>query len=460
MSLKTFSQGGIHIDDRKFSHDSPIEALPVAKTLVIPVAQHIGAPAKVIVAKDQPVKIGQILAEKAGFISANVLSPVSGVVKAVEPRMTPTGFLLECVVLENDGKDEYLEPAGSIAPSPEAVERADVSAIAKQVERAGIVGMGGAAFPTSVKLTPPPDAKIDTVILNGVECEPYLTADERIMIEDAERIVAGLALIMKWFARTAPVKGYIGIEANKPEAIRVMTETAAKYRGIEVVPLALKYPQGGEKQLINALTGREVPSGKLPSSVGCLVQNVATAAAIYDAVVNNRPLIERVVTVTGLGVKTPKNLRVRFGAMFTELIDASGGITDDAAMLICGGPMMGKALQTSEVPVTKAVSGILVLTHGEANLYEEAPCIRCGRCVEVCPMGLQPGMLNKVIDAGDYAKLEELSILDCIECGSCNYICAGHDRLVQKIKIGKVKVQEIQKARRDKEAREKAPPKS
>lgn len=454
--LKTFSRGGIHVDDRKFSHDSPIEALPVARTLVIPVSQHIGAPAKVVVAKDQPVKIGQVLAEKAGFISANVLSPVSGVVKAIEPRMTASGFKSECVVLENDGRDEYLEPPGDLAPTPETVAAADVASLARQVEKAGIVGMGGAAFPTSVKLTPPPDARIDTVILNGVECEPYLTADERIMIEDADRIVAGLALLMKWFGRTAPVKGYVGIEANKPEAIRVMGAAAARHPGIEVVPLALRYPQGGEKQLINAITGRTVPSGKLPSAVGCLVQNVATAAAIFDAAVNNRPLIERVVTVTGRGVKTPKNLRVRFGAMFTELVDACGGITDEAAMLICGGPMMGKALQTSEVPVTKAVSGILVLERDEANLYEESPCIRCGRCVDVCPMGLEPGMLNRAVDAGDYAALEELSILDCIECGSCNYICPGHERLVQKIKLGKAKVQEIQKARREREAAEKA----
>lgn len=450
--LKTFSRGGIHIDDRKYSHESPIERLPAPKTVVVPVSQHIGAPAKTVVAKEQAVKIGQIIAEKAGFISANVLSPVSGVVKAIEARMTPSGFKQDCIVIENDMKDEYFEPYTGAVASPEVIDKFDVSSAVKAVEKAGIVGMGGAAFPTSVKLAPPPDVKIDTVILNGVECEPYLTADARIMIENSEKIVAGLALIMKIFSKNGPVKGYIGIEANKPDAIQKMEETASKYKDIEVVSLALKYPQGGEKQLINAITGREVPSGKLPSAVGCVVQNVATAAAVYDAAVNNLPLIERVVTVTGLGVKKPKNLLVRFGTMFTELIDFCGGITEDAAMLICGGPMMGKALQTSEVPVTKAVSGILVLTRDEANLYEEAPCIRCGRCVDVCPMGLQPGLINKVIDAGDYAKLEELSILDCIECGSCNYICAGHERLVQKIKIGKIKLQEILKARKEKEA--------
>jgi len=456
LGLKTFSRGGIHVDDRKYSHESPIEILPAPQTVVIPVSQHIGAPAKAVVAKDQAVKIGQLIAEKAGFISANVTSPVSGVVKAVEARMTPTGFKQDCIVIENDMKDEYFEAYTETAPSPELIEKFDASGAVKAVEKAGIVGMGGAAFPTSVKLAPPPDVKIDTVILNGVECEPYLTADARIMIEDAEKIVAGLALIMKIFTKNGPVKGYIGIEANKPDAIAKMSEAAAKYKDIEVVSLALKYPQGGEKQLINAIVGREVPSGKLPSAVGCVVQNVATASAIFDAAVNNRPLIERVVTVTGLGVKKQKNLRVRFGTMFTELIDFCGGITDDSAMLICGGPMMGKALQTSEVPVTKAVSGILILNQSEANLYEEAPCIRCGRCVDVCPMGLQPGLINKVIEAGDYARLEELSLLDCIECGSCNYICAGHERLVQKIKIGKIKLQEILKARKEKEAREKA----
>ncbi|HOD39056.1 MAG: Electron transport complex protein RnfC [bacterium ADurb.Bin243] len=453
--LKTFSRGGIHVDDRKYSHESPIEKLPAPKTVVIPISQHIGAPAKAVVTKDQAVKIGQLIAEKSGFISANVLSPVSGIVKAVEARMTPTGFKQDCIVIENDMKDEYFEAFTAVAPSAEVIEKLDISGAVKAVEKAGIVGMGGAAFPTSVKLSPPPDVKIDTVILNGVECEPYLTADARIMIEDADRIVAGLALIMKIFSKNGPVKGYIGIEANKPDSIQKMAEAASKYKDIEVVSLALKYPQGGEKQLINAIVGRDVPSGKLPSAVGCVVQNVATAASIYDAAVNNRPLIERVVTVTGMGVKKQKNLLVRFGTMFTELIDYCGGVTDDASMLICGGPMMGKALQTSEVPVTKAVSGILVLTQSEANLYEEAPCIRCGRCVDVCPMGLQPGLINKVIDAADYGRLEELSLLDCIECGSCNYICAGHERLVQKIKIGKVKLQEILKARKEKEAQTK-----
>ncbi len=441
--LKTFTQGGIHVEDRKYTHNRPIEKLAVPKELVIPVSQHIGAPAKVIVSKDQLVKIGQIIAEKNGFISANVVSPVSGVIKSIEQRMTAAGFKQECIIIENNFSEEYLEEIKNIAASPEAVEKADITKIAAMVERAGIVGMGGAAFPTSVKLSPPPDTKIDTIILNGVECEPYLTADDRIMIEDAEKIVAGLALLMKKFSENSEVKGYIGIEANKPAAIAKMTETAAKYKNIAVVALALKYPQGGEKQLVNAITGRVVPSGKLPGTVGCLVQNVATAAAIYDAVVNNKPLIDRVVTVTGDGIKEKKNLLVRFGTSFTSLMDFCGGITDDAAMLICGGPMMGKALQTSEVPVTKGVSGIIVLTATEANLFEEEPCIRCGRCVDVCPMGLYPSLLARYIEVGDYKKLEEQGILDCIECGSCNYICAGHNQLVQNIKVGKVKVNEF-----------------
>jgi len=441
--LKTFILGGIHVEDRKYTHDKPIEKIPVPKELVIPVLQHIGAPAKVIVSKDQKVKIGQLIAEKNGFVSANIVSPVSGVIKSIESRMTATGFKQECIIIENDLSEEYLEEIKNISPSPENHRKDRCHKIAAIVERAGIVGMGGATFPTSVKLSPPPDTTIDVIILNGVECEPYLTADDRIMIENTEKIVAGLALLMKKFSENHEVKGYIGIEANKPEAIAKMTEIAAKYKNISVVPLELKYPQGGEKQLVNAITGRVVPSGKLPGAVGCLIQNVATAAAIYDAVVNNKPLIERVVTLTGGGIKEKKNLLVRFGTPFTALINFCGGITDDAAMLICGGPMMGKALQTSDVPVTKGVSGIIVLTSEEANTFEEHPCIRCGRCVEVCPMGLHPSLLARYIEVGDYKTLEELGILDCIECGSCNYICAGHNRLVQNIKIGKLKVNEL-----------------
>jgi len=449
LGLKTFSLGGVHVDDRKYSHDSPIEALPAPKTVVLPMSQHIGAPAKAIVEKGQNVKMGQLIAEKSGFISAAVLSSVSGIVKAIENRMTPGGFMQKCVIIENDFKDERAEAVGSNWASPDAVETVDISKVVSMVEKAGIVGMGGAAFPTAVKLAPPPDVKIDTVILNGVECEPYLTADARIMVEKPAIIVAGLAILMKLFSKNCPVKGYIGIEANKPDAIARISAEAKNYKDIEVVPLALKYPQGGEKQLVNALSGRVVPSGKLPSSVGCVVQNVATAAAIYDVCVNNKPLVERVVTVTGRGVKKPKNILVRLGTSFTELIDFCGGLTDDSAMLICGGPMMGKALQTSEVPVTKGVSGILILNRDEANLFEEETCIRCGRCIDVCPMGLHPGMINKLVEVNDYSKLEEYGILDCIECGSCNYVCAGHGRLVQKIKIGKARVQEIVKARRE-----------
>ncbi len=448
--MKTFSMGGIHVDDRKFTHASPIEPMPVPKEIVLPVSQHIGAPAKPLVKKGDAVKAGQIIAEKAGMISANIISSVSGTVRAVENRQGPGGFHLLSIVIDNDGRDEWIAAPTSTAPSPDVVAKTDVSGIVAAVEKAGIVGMGGATFPTSVKLSPPPGTVIDTVILNGVECEPYLTADARIMIEHADRIAAGLALVMKHFSKNGPVKGYIGIEANKPDAIEVLSRIAPTYGDIAVVPLALKYPQGGEKQLINALTGRSVPSGKLPSTVGCVVQNVATAAAIYDAVVDGRPLVDRVVTVTGGGVKNRKNLLVRLGTSFASVLEHCGGVTDDSAMLISGGPMMGKALNSATVPVTKGVSGILVLNEDEANLYDEQPCIRCGRCVEVCPMGLHPALLARNLEIGDYAKLEELGILDCIECGSCNYICAGHNHLVQSIRLGKIRVNELIRERNKK----------
>lgn len=446
--LKTFFLGGVHVDDRKFTHESAIERMPVPKEITIPVSQHIGAPAKPVVKAGDKVKMGQLLAEKVGMISACIVSPVSGTVKAVEDRRSPVGFLQLSIVIENDGADEWASPPANTPPTPEVVAKTDVSRIVEAVERAGIVGMGGASFPTSVKLSPPPETKIDSVILNGVECEPYLTADARIMIEEPDRIAAGLALIMKHFSARGPVKGYIGIEANKPDAIAALARVAPNYGDISVVPLALKYPQGGEKQLINALTGRVVPSGKLPGTVGCLVQNVATAAAVYDAVVDSRPLVERVLTVTGQAIKQRKNLRVRLGTSFSAVLEFCGGVTDDAAMLISGGPMMGKALPGADVPVTKGVSGILVLSKDEASLEDEQPCIRCGRCVDVCPMGLHPALMVRYLEVGDYEKLEELGILDCIECGSCNYMCAGHNHLVQSIKLGKSKAQELIRVRK------------
>ena len=268
------------------------------------------------------------------------------------------------------------------------------------------------------------------------------------MLEQPERNAAGLALIMKHFSARGPVKGYIGIEANKPDAIEILSRVAPKYGDITIVPLALKYPQGGEKQLVNAITGRVVPSGKLPGTVGCLVQNVATAAAVYDAFVDSRPLVERVLTVTGKGIRTPKNLLVRIGTSFAAILEFCGGITEDSAMLISGGPMMGKALSSPEVPVTKGVSGILVLAASEASLPDEQPCIRCGRCISVCPMGLQPALLARHLEVGDYEELEGLGILDCIECGTCNYMCPGYNHLVQSIRLGKSKVQELIRERK------------
>ncbi len=429
--------GGVHPDDAKsLSNACAVGELPVPSEVVLPVRQHIGAPANIIVQPKDTVRKGQVVAEAGGFVSAPVHASISGTVTAVESRFTPLGARVPCVVIEGDGADTWADgldtprDPGSMTPDE----------IKTTIRDAGIVGLGGAAFPTHVKLSPPADKHIDTVIMNGVECEPYATCDHRLMLERPGDIIEGLKLIMTVLHCS---KAYIGIEANKPDAVKALRGAIVGEAGIKVVSLPVKYPQGGEKQLIKAVTGREVPSGGLPMDAGCVVQNVATAAAVYDAVARNRPLVERVVTVTGPGVKTPCNIRVRIGDSFARLIEHAGGYTDDAAKLINGGPMMGIAQFTDSVPVVKGTSCILVLSKKQTELGEERPCIGCGRCIEICPVSLMATSIARRVEFEKWDEAQEFSIMDCIECGACTYICPAKRMLAERIKFGKYRIAAI-----------------
>ena len=430
MGLATF-RGGVHPHQKKeLSSDAPLCPLAPPKTVVIPLSQHIGAPCSASVEIGQEVKIGQEVGVAEAFVSAPVHSSVSGSVVGIGEFPNPMGRMVMSVVIENNGKDEWVELKGAdpTGLSPDEIKQ--------RIRAAGIVGMGGAAFPTTVKLSPPKEKPIDCVILNGAECEPYLNADNRLMVEQPEAVISGLKIIM----RALDVKkGYIGIESNKPQAFEIMTGAAAGHPDIEVHMLEAKYPQGAEKMLIKGLTGREVPSkGGLPMDVGCVVQNIGTAVAIRDAVVEGRPLIERVVTVTGDGIKEPKNLMVRVGTMVSDLVDACGGLTEDAVKVISGGPMMGFALSTLDVPVTKGTSGILVMTEQEAPHTDKyLNCIRCGRCIDACPMGLMPSMLSMLSEAGLYEECKEYDLWDCFECGSCSFVCPSKRPIVQFVKLAK-----------------------
>jgi Na+-translocating ferredoxin:NAD+ oxidoreductase subunit C len=431
MKLKTFP-GGLHPPDNKeWTAHKAIEECPLPQELIIPLSQHIGAPAEVCVAKGDHVKKGQVIGRAKAFISVAVHASTSGEVIAVEPRPHPAGRLLPAVVIRPDFEDAWCEEIVSADP-----DTLDPDQIRERIRDAGIVGMGGAAFPTHVKLSPPPEKPIDTLILNGAECEPYLTADHRLMIEEPERILDGLRLM----GRALGVKRLmVGIEANKQDAVETMKRFGAPLE-IEFVPLEVKYPQGAEKQLILALTGSEVPTGRLPMDVGVVVQNVATAAAASDAVRRGISLIERVVTVTGPSVVAPKNLRVRIGTPYAHLLEHCGGLAGDPTKIIMGGPMMGTAQLSLEVPVTRGTSGILLFTEGEIPLVKEGPCIRCGRCVRVCPARIMPTTIAAYARLGMMEEAEHFNAMDCIECGCCTYTCPAAIPLVQALRHAKVAI--------------------
>jgi electron transport complex protein RnfC len=434
MPLKKTFPGGSHpATKKKHTQASMILDMPLVSRVVIPLHQHTGAPAQPIVSPGDEVKAGQKIGQAQGYISVPVHASISGKVVSMEPHLHPLGGKLPAVVIEGDGQNTWVEPQSG-APQKST---ADPQAMVEAIREAGIVGLGGAAFPTHVKLSPPEGKPIDTFILNGAECEPYLTADHRLMVENTEEIVAGAKIILQILNCR---RGIIGIEANKPDALAAMREHVRQEPNLEVVALKVKYPQGAEKQLIWAITRREVPSGGLPMDVGCVVQNVGTAQAIYHAVVGGKPLVERVVTVTGPIVKEPQNLRVRIGTLFGELIQRCGGTTEEPGKLIMGGPMMGLAQVSDQVPVIKGTSGVLVLPPSQAEIPEQQACISCSRCVDTCPMKLVPTELGKLIQHSRFKDAESLGVLDCMECGTCSYICPSKINLVHLFKLAKAKI--------------------
>lgn len=443
--LKTFSIGGVHPQENKLSAHQAIITAELPRQAVILLGQHIGAPAKPIVAKGDVVKVGTKIAEPAGFVSAAIHSSVSGKVAKIDTVVDASGYAKPAIYIDVEG-DEWEE---SIDRTETLVQECDLTSeeIVKKIADAGIVGLGGACFPTHVKLTPPPSFKAECVIINGVECEPYLTADHQLMLEHAAEIVEGVALLMK---AVKVNKAFIGIENNKPDAIEIINKFAATHAGMEVIPLKVQYPQGGEKQLIDAITKRQVASGALPISAGAVVQNVGTAFAVYEAVQKNKPLFERVITVTGKSVAKPSNFLARIGTPMSQLIDACGGLPEDTGKVIGGGPMMGKALAHVEVPMSKGSSGILIMNKKEAKRAEEQTCIRCSKCVSACPMGLEPYLLGALSENGDFERMENERIMDCIECGSCQFTCPANRPLLDYCRLGKAKVGGMIRARQAK----------
>ena len=444
MFLKTFSKGGVHPEENKISHDSPIQVQPIPKTVSILLGQHIGKPASPVVSRGDEIKVGTLIAQADGFVSANIHSSVSGKVKKIETILDASGYQKPCITIQCDGEDTWEE---TIDRTPEIVRDIKLSSeeIIQRIAECGIVGMGGATFPTNVKLMPPKDATPECVIINGAECEPYLTADHRTLLERGEEVLIGLQILMKSVGVT---KGYVAIENNKRDAIEKLTELASTMSGIEIVPMKVKYPQGGEKQLIDTVLKRRVASGKLPVTEGAIVQNVGTALAVYEAVQKHKPLVERVVTVTGKAVKNPCNLLVRIGTPLSELIETAGGMPRSTAKLVSGGPMMGKAVYSDEIPVAKGTSGVLMLLEEDTKRRPMRNCIRCAKCVGACPMGLNPAFLMRDTVYKDWEALESNHVYDCIECGSCSFICPANRPLLDHIRIGKGRVMAIRRARK------------
>ena len=441
--LRTFRIGGIHPPENKLSAGKKIETLALPKQVIIPLGQHIGAPAQALVKKGDLVKVGTLLAKAGGFVSANIHSSVSGKVNKIDNVLDASGYKKPAIYIDVEG-DEWEE---SIDRSEDLVKECSLSPkeIIDKIAQAGIVGLGGATFPTHVKLMPPPGSKPEIVIINAVECEPYLTSDHSLMMEKGEQILVGVSILMK---AVNVNKAVIGVENNKSDAIAHLSKLAAGYKGIEVMPLKVRYPQGGEKQLIDAVIKRQVKSGALPISTGAIVQNVGTAYAIYEAVQKNKPLFERIVTVTGKAVAKPSNLLVRIGTPIANLIEAAGGLPENTGKIIGGGPMMGKALISADVPVTKGSSGVLLLTREESVRKPMSNCIRCAKCVNACPMGLVPSLLMNATEFKNWELAEKNHITDCIECGSCSYTCPANRPLLDNIRFGKGKVMAIIRARK------------
>ena len=428
--LKTF-RGGIHPAEYKdLTQQAPIRVAKVPSRVIIPLQQHTGAPCEPLVAKGDKARAGQKIGDTKAFVSAPVHASISGTVSNIAKHPHPLGQESLAIFIDSDGEDSWMEGIGS---------RREYSAFSPQelrdiIREAGIVGMGGAAFPTHVKLTPPSEKKIDLVLLNGAECEPYLTSDHRIMVERPAEVAEGLRLIMKILGVPRAI---VGIERNKPDAIAALQREFSTEPSIEVVEMKVKYPQGSEKQLIKVLAHREVPSGGLPFDIGVVVQNVGTALAIYEAIALDKPLVERVITLTGDAIAHPANLLVRIGTPLKDLLDECGGIVGELGKVVVGGPMMGLAQYSLSIPVVKGTSGVLILSEDQAEIVEEGPCIRCGRCLAVCPMRLSPSLMADAVKAKDIASAEACHLLDCMECGSCAFVCPAKRHMVQWIKYGK-----------------------
>ena len=451
MKARTFRIGGVHPEENKLTHEVETKVAALPKQAIFPLSQHIGAPAKPVVAKGDKVKVGTLIAEAGGFVSAPIYSSVSGTVFKVDTAIDATGYRKPAIIINVEG-DEW----------EESIDRSDALELVKnhpeltpeeivaRVKKAGVTGMGGAGFPTFIKLTPPPTAKAECVIINAVECEPYITSDYRLMMEHPDEILVGLELLMKAAKVTT---GYIGIETNKPKAIELLTQKCAEVfqnseYNVEVVPLKQRYPQGGEKQLVDAVIRRQVPAPPaIPVNVGAIVQNVGTAYAVYEAVMKNKPLFERYTTVTGKKLAHPGNFLVRMGTPMRELIEACGGMPEGDSKLLAGGPMMGKALTSVEVPICKGTNSVTILSDDDAHRKEAQPCIRCAKCVSVCPMGLEPYLLATLSEMKQWERAEGEDVVSCIECGSCQFTCPAHRSLLDNIRQGKQTVMGIIRSR-------------
>jgi len=426
----------VHPPENKLTSGSEIQYLPVPAGVAIPVSQHIGTPAAIVVNKDDKVRAGQVIARSKGYVSSNIHSSVSGKVTKIDTVIDSTGYKQQAVFITVEG-DEWIESIDRSSEILTDIRLQSSEEIIKKCLDSGIVGLGGATFPSHVKLTVPAGKRCDVLIVNGVECEPYLTSDHRLMLERGEEILIGVSILMKALRVT---RAMIGIESNKPDAIAHMTRLATAFEGISVHALRVKYPQGAEKQLIKALINREVPSGKLPLDVNTVVHNVGTAFAVYEAVQKNKPLFERVVTITGKSVAAPGNYFVRIGTPVRDLIAAAGGMPEDTGKIVSGGPMMGKALNSTEVPVVKGTSGIILFPAEESLRSESMPCIRCAKCVEACALNLEPYLLMTLSEKGLFERAENERITDCMECGSCSFICPAHRPLLDYIRLGKTTV--------------------
>lgn len=430
--LKTFPIGGVHPPENKNTANSAIKYLPVPEHVTIPVSQHIGTPATPVVNKGDSVRTGLIIATSKGFVSANIHSSVSGKVNKIDTIVDSTGYKQTAVFIDVEG-DEWID---TIDRTSEIIKDIKLSPeeIARKCLESGIVGLGGATFPSHVKLTIPSDKKCNLLIINGVECEPYLTSDHRLMLERGEEILIGVTILMKALKVD---RAMIGIENNKPDAIAHLKTLATEFKGITVHSLKVKYPQGAEKQLIKALINREVPSGRLPLDVGAVVHNVGTAYAVYEAIQKNKPLFERVITVTGKSLLRPGNYVVRTGTPLIKLIEAAGGMPDDTGKIVNGGPMMGKAVSNTDVPVVKGMSGVILFRRNESVRKPIGPCIRCAKCISACALNLEPYLLMTLAEKGLFEKAETERITDCMECGSCSYICPANRPLLDYIRLGK-----------------------